>query len=489
MTESGQPFLVLEYVEGTRIDRYACEHRLDVAARLELFLQVADAVAHAHANLVVHRDLKPSNVLVDADGQVKLLDFGIATLVASGAADTKTVTLGGALTPQYAAPEQVAGGPVTTATDVYALGVLLYQMLVGRHPTAPPGEASHAAVLAALTTQEPPRPSDVVSQLAASDPESQRILHEWSSSRDCLRRAYRGDLDTIVAKALKKEPAERYQTVTGLVDDIRRHLRHEPIAARPDSRAYRGAKFVRRHRVVVMLASLVLAAIAAGVVGTVSQAGRATAQASRADEEARSASAQRDFALKQLARAEAINELNSFVLSEGSKLGDWFTVEELMARAERVVEREQGTATENRVELLHSIGYQDQNLDYHAKAREVFTRTYELARTSADGATRAKAACALASTLGQAGQGERAEQLLRTAEDDLPDGPQFALHRVVLPRDGQPHRRRAGRWAGCDRARRSGTANAESLTLRFSADGPAYLGDSRSLLCLRRPAA
>src|SRR5688500_9246000 len=198
VTESGQPFLVLEYVEGTRIDRYACEHRLDVAARLELFLQVADAVAHAHANLVVHRDLKPSNVLVDAGGQVKLLDFGIATLIASGAADTSTVTLGGALTPQYAAPEQVAGGPVTTATDVYALGVLLYQMLVGRHPTAPPGEASHAAVLAALTTQEPPRPSEVARRLAADDPAAAAILDERQTTPARLRRDCRGDVDTIV---------------------------------------------------------------------------------------------------------------------------------------------------------------------------------------------------------------------------------------------------------------------------------------------------
>ena len=131
MGDSGQPYLVLEYVEGTRIDRYAAEQRLGIAARLELFLQVADAVAHAHANLVVHRDLKPSNILVDRHGQAKLLDFGVSALLGSESAGASTLTLAGsrALTPEHAAPEQLAGGAVTTATDVYALGVLLYQSL------------------------------------------------------------------------------------------------------------------------------------------------------------------------------------------------------------------------------------------------------------------------------------------------------------------------------------------------------------------------
>ena len=241
VTEAGQPFLVLEYVEGTRLDRYAAERELGVKARLELFLQVTDAVAHAHANLVVHRDLKPSNVLVDTDGRVKLLDFGIATLLEKGSTgepSTLTQAAGPALTPEHAAPEQAVGGVVTTATDVYALGVLLYQLLVGRHPTAPDDDPTHVEILRALAEREPRRPSAVVSQMSPDDPVSRRILKERGTTRDRLARACRGDIDTIVAKALKKSPAERYQTVTALADDIRRHLRRaERLRQRLSGRA------------------------------------------------------------------------------------------------------------------------------------------------------------------------------------------------------------------------------------------------------------
>jgi serine/threonine protein kinase/tetratricopeptide (TPR) repeat protein len=268
VTEDGRPFLVLEYVEGTPIDRHAAERLLGVWARLALFLQVTDAVAHAHANLVVHRDLKPSNVLVDAQGQVKLLDFGIAALLERGAdtaPSTLTVEARRALTPEHAAPEQAAGGAVTTATDVYALGVLLYQLLSGRHPTVPEGATTPAAIFRALAEHEPRRLSDVVAQLAPDDPETGRILAERGATRDRLVRACRGDLDTIVATALKKEPAERYQTVTALADDIRRHVRHEPIAARPDSMAYRGAKFLRRNRLAVAAVLAVVASLSVGL--------------------------------------------------------------------------------------------------------------------------------------------------------------------------------------------------------------------------------
>jgi serine/threonine-protein kinase len=268
VTAAGQPFLVLEYVEGTRIDRYAADRKLGVEARLELFLQVADAVAHAHASLVVHRDLKPSNVLVDAQGRVKLLDFGIAALLEEGSAsDPSTLTLaaGRALTPEYAAPEQIAGGRITTATDVYTLGILLYQLLAGRHPTATAGDTTQAAMLRALAEREPLRISDAVSQLPANDPDTQRILAERSSTRDRLARACRGDVDTIAAKALKKEPAERYQTVTALADDVRRHRRHEAIAARPDSLTYRGAKFLRRNRWAAAALLAVVASLSIGL--------------------------------------------------------------------------------------------------------------------------------------------------------------------------------------------------------------------------------
>ena len=262
VTPTGEPFLVIEHVEGEAIDAYCDRHKLDVDARLHLFLDVLSAVAEAHAHLIVHRDIKPPNVLVREDGQVKLLDFGIAKLLedegASAAATQLTLEGGVALTPRFAAPEQVTGGAVTTATDVYALGVLLYLLLTGQHP-AGPGPHSPAGLVKAITETEPLRPSDTLSSAGAES-----MAEKRSSTPDKLRRVLRGDLDTIVAKALKKHPRERYGSVTALADDLRRYLKHEPISARPDTAAYRAAKFVRRNRPAVALVALAVAAVIAG---------------------------------------------------------------------------------------------------------------------------------------------------------------------------------------------------------------------------------
>ena len=433
VSDRGRPFLVLEYVEGTRIDGYCDDRCLDIEARIRLFLDVLAAVAHAHANLIVHRDIKPSNVLVTPDGRVKLLDFGIARLLDDGhdgSATQLTREGGAALTLEYAAPEQVTGGAVSTATDVYGLGVLLYGLLTGQHPAgAAPRSPAH--LIKAITELEPPRPSDVVVRPHHDAAHLVTNASARATKPDRLRRALAGDLDIILLTALKKDPKERYQSVTALGDDLRHLLRHEPIAARADTLAYRAARFVRRNRVAVALTILMLAAIAGGGIGTFTQARRANAQAARADDAARIAGLQRDFALQQLTRAEAINDLNSFLLSDGSKLGDRVTIEELMARAESVVDRQHGEKTDVRVELLLSIGHQYQTLDEHAKGLAVLSRAYELARSSSDGATRAKAGCSLASALGQAGDTERAEQLLDAVGRDIPDGAQFALYRVL----------------------------------------------------------
>jgi tetratricopeptide (TPR) repeat protein len=249
VSASGAPYLILEHVDGQPIDEYCELHRLDLAARLRLFLDVLDAMAHAHANLIVHRDLKPSNVLVDRAGHVKLLDFGIAKLLEDeperGSAIRLTGEGGAAMTPEYAAPEQVTGAPVTTATDVYALGLVLYVMLTGKHPVGAVLRSPMELMKAIVETDAPP-PSEVV-------PHGAR------------RRELRGDLDTIVGKALKKDPAARYTSVTALGDDLRRSLRHEPIGARPDTIVYRARTFVRRHRVAVAAAVLLLTALSAGL--------------------------------------------------------------------------------------------------------------------------------------------------------------------------------------------------------------------------------
>ena len=247
----GQPYLVLEYVRGAPIDRYCDGKALDVEGRLSIFLDVLAAVAHAHARLIVHRDIKPSNVLVATDGQVKLLDFGIAKLLeGEGTAEAATALThegGRALTPEYAAPEQLTGGAITTATDVHALGTLLYVLLAGRHP-AEASRGSAVDLLKAIVETEPRRLSDAVRAPGATSTEGARRDPKGpSTSPDELRRRLKGDLDTIVAKALKKDPDQRYASVTAFADDLRRYLHHEPISARPDTFAYRTAKFVQRH--------------------------------------------------------------------------------------------------------------------------------------------------------------------------------------------------------------------------------------------------
>jgi serine/threonine protein kinase/Tfp pilus assembly protein PilF len=271
VSPTGQPYLVLEYVDGLSIDRYCDEHALTIEARLRLFLDVLDAVAHAHASLVVHRDIKPANVLVSTEGQVKLLDFGIAKLIEqddkSGATPPTgdgalTREAGAALTPEYAAPEQLAGGAVTTATDVYALGVLLYVLLSGRHPA---GDAarSPATLIRAIVDTQPPRVSDAVATGAEKAQALTRHAEKCGTTIPRLRRALRGDLDTIVAKALKKNASERYSSVSALAEDLRRYLRHEPISARPDTVGYRTARFVRRHAAGVTASAAVVVLIGA----------------------------------------------------------------------------------------------------------------------------------------------------------------------------------------------------------------------------------
>lgn len=268
VSSAGQPYIILEYVEGVPIDRYCDEHKLDVRERISLFLDVLGAVAHAHANLIVHRDIKPSNVLVSKDGHVKLLDFGIAKLLEAEGPDVAPTLLtregDSPLTPEYAAPEQVTGAPITTATDVYALGIVLYQLLSGQHPA---GSAlrSPAELVKAIVETEPSRPSTIVQPSALhAEAAATVIAAKRATTPDKLQRLLRGDLDTIVGKALKKNPQERYVSVTALADDLRRYLKHEPISARADTLAYRTVKFVQRNRVVVALATVALVAILAG---------------------------------------------------------------------------------------------------------------------------------------------------------------------------------------------------------------------------------
>lgn len=262
----GQPYLALEHVDGQRIDLHCQQQHLSVAARLALFLQAAHAVAHAHAQLIVHRDIKPSNLLVDSAGQVKLLDFGIARLLDEGLLPAADLTQQGMrpLTPDYAAPEQIAGQPVGTRSDVYALGVLLFELLTGTRPYRLRRQ-SRAALEEAILATDVPRPSDTVSS-------------------PVLRRALRGDLDTIVLKALKKKVADRYASVDAMADDISRHLSHRPVLARPDSLGYRARRFVQRHRASVASAAVLLLTVLGGAGAALWQARIAIQERERADD-------------------------------------------------------------------------------------------------------------------------------------------------------------------------------------------------------------
>jgi serine/threonine protein kinase len=260
---TGQPFLVLEYVEGDHIDRYCDENKLDVRARVRLFLDALHAVGQAHVNHIVHRDLKPSNLLVRTDGQAKLLDFGIAKLLeGEGQIGEGPLTLEGgrALTPEYAAPEQLRGEAVTAATDVYASGVLLYVLLTGHHP-AGAGPRTPAGLVKAILDTDPSRPSEIVVLTQTNGETAATKARRRATTPDKLSRLLRGDLDTIVAKALKKHPQERYASIKAFADDLQRYLRYEPISARPDTIAYRAGKFIRRHRSTVVAALLVTLAL------------------------------------------------------------------------------------------------------------------------------------------------------------------------------------------------------------------------------------
>jgi serine/threonine protein kinase/Tol biopolymer transport system component len=258
---AGQPYLVLEHIEGDHIDNYCDQHRLGIEARIRLFLDVLEAIAHAHANLIVHRDLKPPNILVRHDGKVKVLDFGIAKLLQDEDRPATTLqTLEGGMTPEYAAPEQLTGAAATIATDVYALGVLLYVLLTGFHP-AGAGPRTQPELVKAILDVEPARPSDIVMPTRGTTGIAHHNAVRRTTTSDGLRRMLRGDLDTIVAKALKKNPKERYVSVSALASDLRRHLSHEPITARPDTMAYRAGKFIRRRRrsvTAALLAALLL---------------------------------------------------------------------------------------------------------------------------------------------------------------------------------------------------------------------------------------
>jgi non-specific serine/threonine protein kinase/serine/threonine-protein kinase len=273
-TDDGVPYLVLELVEGAPIDSYCAEHNLTVTQRLELFRMVCSAVQYAHQHLVIHRDIKPGNIFVTKDGTPKLLDFGIAKIVEeSGSAE---MTAFRPMTPEFASPEQVQGKPITTASDVYSLGVVLYRLLTGQSPYRAATASAHE-ISRAITDREPVVPSAA----ALREGEGDNVLAEGSPAK--LVRRLRGDLDCILLKALRKEPQYRYGSVEQFSEDIRRHLEGLPVYARKGTWSYRAVKFVQRHRAGVLAAALAFASLAGSTVVTIREARIAEANRQRAE--------------------------------------------------------------------------------------------------------------------------------------------------------------------------------------------------------------
>ena len=293
VTADGIPFFAMEYVDGTRLDHFADQSGLDLRGRLRLFQKICGAVAYAHQHLVVHRDLKPANIRVTPEGEPKLLDFGIAKLldeIAEEAAE-QTMTMHRMLTPEYASPEQVRGDPISTASDVYSLGVVLYELLTGIKPyrltSRNPSELTRA-----ITDEDPVRPSDNRSALGGSKFENRKLL--------------RGDLDNIALMALRKPAERRYQSAAAFSEDVRRYLEGLPVRARKDTVGYRASKFVRRHRVAATAVALVLLAIIAGMVVALYEARIAREERNRAQAEQTKAEQISDFLARALSYSDPL---------------------------------------------------------------------------------------------------------------------------------------------------------------------------------------
>jgi eukaryotic-like serine/threonine-protein kinase len=397
----GARYLVLELVNGQLLDRWCDGQRLDIAGRLRLFLQVCEAVSFAHAQLVVHRDLKPANILVTGDGQVKLLDFGVAKLMDEGQADSELTRAAAAgLTPAYAAPEQLSGGAISTATDVYALGVLLFQLLSGQRPYAGT-DSSPAQLMRDILDTEPLKLSALKPGVEAAD------ARGVTPAR--LAQLLRSDLAPICNRALQKEPAARYASVQALAEDLQRFLRFEPVSARQVNWRYVSARFVRRNRWGVAAASALALALGAGVGATLWQADKARHQAERAQAASAKATAIKDFLLKSFSNAQMGDKV--------SGAGSATTVLQLIEQSGKELLTADALAPEVRLELLNALGELQRVNGLNDQAEALQLKALELARThlGARSEPYVYALVELATNLPRLGRREESNQLFDEA--------------------------------------------------------------------------
>jgi serine/threonine protein kinase len=398
MTDDGLPYFVMEYIEGEPLDKYADEHKLSTNQRLRLFRTVCAAVQHAHQNLVIHRDLKPSNILVTSDGEPKLLDFGIAKVLnpeLTAQTIAPTATFMRLMTPEYASPEQIRGKSISTVSDVYSLGVLLYRLLTSHSPyhfmNRSPEEIEHL-----VCEIEPEKPSTAINRTEEIRTEkgitkiTPATVSQWHDEQtDALRRRLRGDLDNIVLKALRKEPERRYTSAAQLSEDIRRYIAGLPVSARKDTFTYRASKFIGRNKVAAIAAAFFTLAIIAGLVIALWQADNARRQ--------------RDLAQHERAKAERINQFLQRMLSFSNQsvtsvspvaVRKDVTVNEMLDQITPQVENELADQPEIRAQILRTIGSAYASQGQYDSAEKYLREALET-QTQLDGEESAEAAATI----------------------------------------------------------------------------------------------
>jgi eukaryotic-like serine/threonine-protein kinase len=417
-TPEGRPYFVMEYVPGVPITEHCDRHKLSTLERLGLLAQVCEGVQHAHQKAIIHRDLKPSNILVslvDGKPQPKIIDFGIAKATGRRLTDKTLFTELGALigTPEYMSPEQadLTGQDVDTRTDVYSLGVLLYQLLTGELPFGSEElrSLSYEDLVRTLREVEPPRPS---SRLRTLGDRAADVARSHQTEPGLLRRQLEGDLDAITLKALEKERARRYGTASELASDLARHLAHEPVRARPPSPGYRLRKYVQRHRVAVAVGSTLILLL-------LSFAGTMGVQARRIARERDRANAERDRAELQRDRANRIAEFmtSMFTVSNPSEArGNTVTAREILDKASKEIEAGLSGQPELRNLMMDVMGEVYVNLGLFTEARALVSRALEITRTALgpDHIETLRSANLLAKILAMTGHWEEAENLFRT---------------------------------------------------------------------------